>query len=75
MSARKVFSPTALRSRRKQKKVSRDLLAFAVGRTVGTIGNYERGFTTPSAETIAALAHNLDCDPGDLFEAQNGSDD
>ncbi len=68
MSVQRIFSGERLRERRKQLKLSRDVLAFAVGRTVDSIGNYERGFTTPSAEVLVRLAEHLECDLDDLFE-------
>lgn len=71
MSARKVFSPSALRSRRKHLHLSREAVAGAVLRSYATLTNYERGITTPTAEVIAALAEVLECDPGDLFEAED----
>lgn len=67
MSVQQTFSGRALRARRKQAGLSRDILAFGVGRTVGSIANYERGLTTPSAEIVARLAHIIRCEPGDLF--------
>jgi transcriptional regulator with XRE-family HTH domain len=67
MSVRRKFSGERLRERRKQAKLNRDVLAFAVGRTVGSIANYERGITTPSAEVLALFAEYLDCTPDDFF--------
>jgi transcriptional regulator with XRE-family HTH domain len=67
---RRRFSGCKLRELRKGAKLNRDTLAFAVGRTVGSIGNYERGLTSPSAEVLAALAEHLDCAPEDFFESE-----
>ena len=62
------FSGKKLRDRRKVRRVSRDTLAFCVGRTVGTIANYERGFTFPPADVVAEMASYLECRVEDLFE-------
>ena len=67
MGIHRTFSGQALRARRKQQRLNRDILAFAVGRTVGSIGNYERGLTTPSAEVLARLAEHLDCSPESFY--------
>lgn len=53
---------------RRRVGVSRDVLAFAVGRTTGSIANYEQGKTVPSAEIVAEIAAFLDCKVGDFFE-------
>lgn len=68
MSVPRQFSATALRTLRKRADISRDVLAFAVGRTYGSIANYEQGKTVPSAEILAQLAEYLDCEIGDFFE-------
>jgi transcriptional regulator with XRE-family HTH domain len=70
VAARTRFSPTALRTLRKQARVSRDVLAFAIGRTTGSIANYEQGKTAPSAEIVAEIADYLDCELSDLFEEE-----
>lgn len=67
---RRRFSGHKLRVLRRRAKISRTVLAFVVGRTADSIGNYERGFTTPSGEVIAALAEHLDCSPDDFFECE-----
>jgi transcriptional regulator with XRE-family HTH domain len=61
------FSGIALRSLRRQAGLNRDVLAFAVGRTTGTIANYEQGRTVPSAEIVARLADYLGCHVEDFF--------
>jgi transcriptional regulator with XRE-family HTH domain len=53
MPVHRTFSGDALRARRKQLNLSRTLVGFAVGRTVDSIANYERGLTTPSADVVA----------------------
>lgn len=68
MSVRTRFSATALRTLRKRAGLSRDLLAHGVGRTTGSIANYEQGHTVPSAEILSRLAELLDCDVSDFFE-------
>jgi transcriptional regulator with XRE-family HTH domain len=68
MAVQRTFSGESLRARRKHYNLSRTVLAFAVGLTVDSIGNYERGFTTPSAEVLARLCEYLECSPNDLFE-------
>ena len=73
MHSTTTFSGQKLRDRRKAQGVSRDTLAFCVGRTVGTIANYERGLTSPPADVLAELARFLECPVEELFE--EASDD
>ena len=68
MAVRQAFSGTTLRARRTELGLSRDFVAWAVGRTVGSIANYETGATTPSADIVAALADVLEITPADLFD-------
>jgi len=68
VAARKVFSPDALRTRRKELRLSRESVAGAILRSYETVGNYERGVTTPTADVIAALAEVLGLDIDQLFE-------
>jgi len=70
VSVRTHFSATALRTLRKRTGVNRDVLAFAVGITTGSIANYEQGRTVPSAEVLARIADYLDCGVADLFEGE-----
>jgi transcriptional regulator with XRE-family HTH domain len=70
MPVHRTFSGPTLRARRKQLRLSRTVVAFAVGRTVDSIANYERGLTTPSAEVLARIAEYLDCSPNDLYERE-----
>jgi transcriptional regulator with XRE-family HTH domain len=71
VSVQRTFSGQKLRDLRKRAHLSRDVLAFVVGRTVGSIANYERGITTPSADVLAELAEYLDCAPDDFFESED----
>jgi transcriptional regulator with XRE-family HTH domain len=68
VNARQAFSAHALRARRKQLGLSREIVAFSVGRTYATITNYETGVTTPPAEIVAQLAEVLECSPNDFFQ-------
>lgn len=68
---RRSFSGHKLRDLRKHAGISRTVLAFVVGRTADSIGNCERGMTTPSGEVIAALAEHLDWSPDDFFECES----
>lgn len=68
VSVRKQFSASALRTLRKQAGLNRDVLAFAIGRTTGSLANYEQGRTVPDAEIVARIAAYLDCSVDDLFE-------
>jgi transcriptional regulator with XRE-family HTH domain len=70
MSARRSFSGSRLRDLRRDAHTSRTVLAFAVGRTVDSISNYERGLTTPSADVLARLADFLGCSPDEFFELE-----
>jgi transcriptional regulator with XRE-family HTH domain len=73
VSVRTQFSATSLRTLRKAAGVNRDVLAFAVGITTGSIANYEQGRTVPSAEVLARLADYLDCGVADFFEEDGAS--
>lgn len=68
MSVRTQFSANSLRTLRKAAGVNRDILAFAVGLTTGSIANYEQGRTVPSAEVLGQLADVLECAVSDFFE-------
>jgi len=70
VNARRTFSPDALRARRKALNFSREATAFAIGRTVITIANWECGRTTPSADDLANLARFLCCELDDLYESR-----
>jgi transcriptional regulator with XRE-family HTH domain len=69
VAIRQTFSPDALRARRKALEFSREEVAFAIGRTVVTIANWECGRTTPSADDLANLARYLCCDLIELYES------
>lgn len=47
---------------RKKKKLTQEELAFKVNLTKAAISNYENGHSTPSNETLVALANVLDVD-------------
>jgi transcriptional regulator with XRE-family HTH domain len=68
VSTHRAFSGERLRDRRRQARLSRTVLAFAVGRTAESIGNYERGSTVPRADVLAKLTQVLECDLDDLYE-------
>jgi DNA-binding XRE family transcriptional regulator len=67
-ATQQVFSPSKLRERRKAAGLRREALAWGVGVSYETIGNYERGATQPSAKVVTRLAQLLGCDVADLFE-------
>jgi transcriptional regulator with XRE-family HTH domain len=58
-----------VRARRKALKFSREATAFAIGRTVITIANWECGRTTPNADDLANVARFLCCELDDLYES------
>jgi hypothetical protein len=43
-------------------------LALATGKSFYTVRGYVRGDIEPSSSTVATMADELGCDPGDLFE-------
>jgi len=63
----------ALRSRRKQLGLNREAVAFAIGRTVVTVGNWERGRSRPNQDDLCELARALGCDPTDLVRPERAN--
>lgn len=61
------FSGDELRQRRRAAGLSVERLAIAVGRSYASIALYERNEVCPPTPVVAALAHVLECHPGDLY--------
>jgi transcriptional regulator with XRE-family HTH domain len=57
-----VFRGDRVAYRRKKKKLTQEELASKVNLTKAAISNYENGHSTPSNETLVALADTLDVD-------------
>jgi len=66
----RTWSGERLRALRRQRGLSREVLAFAIGRSYASLTNYERGVNVPPATVVAALAAHLDCTTDDLFDAK-----
>jgi transcriptional regulator with XRE-family HTH domain len=64
----KQFSPRILRERREAKGHSRQLLATAIGVSIGAVVSWERGEFQPRANQLALLAREFDCSIDELFE-------
>jgi transcriptional regulator with XRE-family HTH domain len=47
----------------------RRLIAIALGVSVQSVSNWERGICAPRADRVGTLAHYLKCSTDDLFEA------
>jgi transcriptional regulator with XRE-family HTH domain len=61
------FSPEELRRRRGAAGMSREELAFRVGRSFQSIGFYESGAVQPPVRILVRIAEVLGCEPGELF--------
>jgi len=64
----RTFSPDRLRAARKRANLNRETLALCIGRTVVSVGNYERGTTVPPEDVLAQLARILGVSPDELLE-------
>jgi transcriptional regulator with XRE-family HTH domain len=58
---------------RKRHNLTQDQLAAAIGKSVDTISNIERGFSSTRISTAAAIAAKLDVPLSDLFREQANS--
>jgi transcriptional regulator with XRE-family HTH domain len=67
LSATRTFSPDRLRARRKEQGLTREQLAFAIGRTYATVCLYEQGYHAPPPEVLEQLAAFLNCSREDFF--------
>jgi len=50
------FSGSKMRTIREERGIRPEALAVGIGRAMNTIGNWERGDSTPNADDLAALA-------------------
>jgi transcriptional regulator with XRE-family HTH domain len=64
------FNRHEVRRRRKALGLSQSQLAAATGFTERAIALWERGHRSPLADSVARLAGELHCLPGDLFTEQ-----
>lgn len=65
----------ALRSRRKELKMSMQAVADAAGLSVGFISQVERGLTAPSLGSLASISRILELRLSDILEQPDGSDE
>lgn len=56
-----------LKEVRKNADVTQQQLADALGVSLATVGNWERGVTYPDAEQVWRCAEALGCTPNDIF--------
>lgn len=56
-----------IRSMRKKSGITQQELAVAVNVNLSTVGNWERGITTPNVEQLWNCAVALGCTPNDLL--------
>jgi transcriptional regulator with XRE-family HTH domain len=63
------FSGSQLAEARLGAGLPRRLVAIALGVSVQTVSNWERGLCAPRADRVGMLAAYLDCSTDDLFEA------
>jgi transcriptional regulator with XRE-family HTH domain len=63
------FDGTRLRAAREAAGISRERLAYDVGRTHQCIVGYENGRLTPTIAALILLADTLGVEPGDFFTA------
>ena len=59
-----------IRNQRKSMDFTQEQLAEMVGVTTGSIGQYERGETMPSVETLKLLFECLTIDPREVFSGE-----
>jgi transcriptional regulator with XRE-family HTH domain len=57
-----------LRQVREHRKMSQRRLAKAIGVSVGTVQNYERGRVAITTDRLEQLARALQCEPADLLK-------
>jgi transcriptional regulator with XRE-family HTH domain len=65
--ARYRFDGREIARRRRAADLRRERLAVAVDRTAATIMLYETGKVDPNTDTIALMAFEVGCTPGDFF--------
>lgn len=63
-----------IQARRKQKKITQEKMAEALNFSVGFISQVERGVTKLSLDSMAAIAHYLDCSISSLVDHTNRQD-
>ncbi len=68
MSTLRALFGRRLRQLRRQKNITQERLAEAIGVSVDLIGNIERGVNAPSFETIDKLSGTLNVLPKELFD-------
>ena len=57
-----------IRAARKAKKITQETLANEIGRTKGSIANYENGVSSPSVDDLMAIMRALDVDANYIYE-------
>ena len=67
MSTLRVLFGQRLRYLRRQKNITQERLAEAIGVSVDLISNIERGVNAPSFKTIEKLSEALNVSPKELF--------
>jgi transcriptional regulator with XRE-family HTH domain len=74
-SRSKRYSPSQLRAHREPTGLSRDDVAQHLGKTAGTIRNYEQGRIVPPVHVLAQLADLYGVSVDDLFDPADPDDD
>ncbi|MBU5356093.1 helix-turn-helix domain-containing protein [Paenibacillus barcinonensis] len=62
LGGKHVFRGDRLASQRKSKRLTQEELAVKINLTKAAVSNYENGHSTPSNETLVAIADALDVD-------------
>lgn len=56
-----------IRSLRRQRNITQELLALKIGVTPSAVGNYERDVSFPKEDVLERLFGALECTPNELF--------
>jgi transcriptional regulator with XRE-family HTH domain len=65
--ARLVFQGATLKSLRQRRRLTLRVLAQRLGVTYQAVHNWEKGINDPSADLLPIIAHELECEIGDLY--------
>ncbi|HTV56139.1 MAG TPA: helix-turn-helix domain-containing protein [Terriglobia bacterium] len=65
--SRLVFQGATLKSLRQHRRLTLRALAQRLGVTYQAVHNWEKGINDPSADLLAMIAHELQCEIGDLY--------
>jgi transcriptional regulator with XRE-family HTH domain len=70
VSASRIFSPERLKAQREAAGYSRAQVAIAICRSWGAIYQFERGYLTPGAQALVAMADLFGCSIDEFYDAK-----